>query len=182
MTALQGSLINVEEATALVESQLVSTDPRRTAWEAASEADQAIFCRRATADLAACNWEGRPTTTGQGLPFPRVLANGLAVGGSEGTSPAVPPGAAFSVWSVPGCPGEVYAATALQAAALALRALGHDDAAGIAADAQRGVAGRSSPGGSSSIDLARASSPRARLDPDAWAVMEPLFSWGGDVA
>lgn len=179
---LQGSLINVEEADAIIATRLHSMDPRRTAWAASSQADQEVCCRVATDQIAACAWRGRQTDAEQGTPFPRVMADGTAVAGSSGTAAAIPAGAAFTAWSVPSCPREVYLATAIQAARVALQALGQDDDAAIAADAQRGVTGRSGPGGSASIDLARAASPRSSLDREAWDLLGLLFAWGGDSA
>lgn len=181
MTALQRSYLTVEESDAVIASLLASTDRRRTAWEALSDADCQVLLRKASADLDACNWRGRPYDSEQDLAWPRT-ENGLTVGGKAGTSPPVPDGAGFAVWSVASVPWEILAACALQAAAGAVKALGLSDADDIDGDAQRGVSARSSPGGEVSIDLARAGSARARLDPDAYAACESLIAWGGTLA
>lgn len=173
------SYLTLDEADVLVPMLLTSGDERRTAWEASTEDDRRVCLVRASADLDACPWRGRRADSGQGGPWPRI-DRGIAVGPVAGVAPVpVDPPEEIGVWSRPDVPHALRIATALQAAAHAARNAGFDAHRQTDADVQRGIVGRSGPGGSISIDAARAGTSAARLDPDAHAAIRSMLTTGG---
>ncbi|MCA9288917.1 MAG: hypothetical protein KDA05_10060, partial [Phycisphaerales bacterium] len=179
---LVGSYLTAAEGDALIAERLASFDQRRTAWESLPEADRNVCLRAATRDLDACNWQGRPTDSDQGLAWPRIERSGACVYGLHGSSVPLPDSGEITEWSRAGVPLEILVACAIQAAHKAHAALGLSEAAQLDADAQRGVTARSGTSGSVSLDPVHSRSPRARLDPDALAACEGLLAWGGDLA
>lgn len=171
MTALARSYLTAEETLSLLAEELPSTDERVTCFVAASPADRAVFARAATRDLDAVLWRGRveddaSDTDGdesEDLAWPRVDEFGRDI--LPGGELALPAG--ITEWSRAGVPGAVRRAAAIQAGRNAVRAAGFDRARVAADMAHVGVTGRSGGGASTTVDVGRATSAWANLDPDA---------------
>jgi hypothetical protein len=166
---LARSYNTVAETAALLAEELPSTDERVVAFNAASPADQAVFARQATRDIDAVLWRGRTADEGddgedgQALMWPREDGHGCDIlPGGELELPA-----GIDEWSRAGIPGAIRRAAAIQAARNAARARGFDRARAAADLAHVGVTSRSGAGAGTSVDVARATSPWANLDPDA---------------
>lgn len=145
------------EIDAVIAAVLPRTHDLRMAWEAADNDDKPALIATAQADMDAVAWAGVRASTTQTNSWPRVIR------GETIAEAALPDGVA--AWTVAGIPGAVRVAHAVQAAAHASQALGHDGTRKLLDDAAAGVVGVSGGGQSYSLDAERASRPRMRLHP-----------------
>lgn len=150
-----------DTVSALLAVELVSTDPRRLAWESLDETDQAVIAAQATAMIDGPLWVGIPAGGGseQDTAWPRLWGRCR-----DYVDPDHSPAGDAPVASIP---ARVARAHAIQCAALSLRAVGIDAGRDLEEAANRGVVSQSGGGHSASVDLARANSAWAKLDTDA---------------
>jgi hypothetical protein len=71
ITVGEDSYVTVAEADKYIETHCVSTDERRTAWEALPEADKEVYLRRAAQAIDSIAYPGVKCEAGQALAFPR---------------------------------------------------------------------------------------------------------------
>lgn len=158
--------LSIEQVTARLAQRTVSTDQRRLAWDALSEADRSVCAERAMAAIDAVVWRGRVLEPDQAAMWPR-----LDPGGS-GLLDADPAGSQDAL--VEGIPRALKDAFALQCGHEALAAAGMAPGAHVEDMARLGVTAHAAAGSSESIDLRAASSPWARLCTEAQRAMGHL--------
>lgn len=143
--------LTAAEATAIIASELLSTDPARTTFAALSDDDKAVMIRQATIDHDAVAWDGARAECQQQLAWPRVDRVTREYIGYD-------PDATGNE-SVPHLPRDFRSSVAMQAAHLAMRSAGLDPNAYLEDAAKQGM---TAPGGMA-LDLMRATNPWARL-------------------
>lgn len=67
------SYVTLEEATQYAESHLLSSDPRKAAWESLTDPDKEVLLRNATSTIDSLPLRGRKIVATQALAFPRTL-------------------------------------------------------------------------------------------------------------
>lgn len=67
----QAGYVTTAEAVEYIQSRYVSTDALRLAWEAMSEADQAVYLQKSFDAINLLPFRGRKYVTGQEAAFPR---------------------------------------------------------------------------------------------------------------
>ena len=67
------SYVTLEEATQYAESHLLSSDPRKAAWESLTDPDKEVLLRNATSAIDSLPLRGRKIVATQALAFPRTL-------------------------------------------------------------------------------------------------------------
>lgn len=178
--------LTIAEISAILGEQLPSTDERRTAWEGLADADKTVCARQASFDIDACLWKGRVSEPdSQSAMWPRIwdhrghvrstideIDGTVILPGGEMDLPQALIDEDQTEWSVASIPAGIRVATAFQAAARAVRALGYDKTRQHLDAAHTGVTAKAGAFGSVSFGP-RATSCWANLDRDAMtAAME----------
>lgn len=178
--------LSVEQTTARIATLMVSSDPRRLAWAALSDADRAVVATQAQRDIDACRYRGARVEPDQGREWPRFVRSSPSAYQLSDTLNMTnaylePDTAGDGDAQVEGLPLAVKDAFAFQAAHRAAVSLGLDTAAHVEAAAARGVTSQSAGGVSETIDIRRATSPWSRLCADAQRVLDGLRTCGGAI-
>lgn len=126
-TALTGAIMGHDEVAAVLARIATTGDELRRAFTDTTTADQDTLCCQTTADFNACFWDGEREDADQEHAFPRV---GPPNSDALETEAAIPAGATFTAWSVPGIPWGIRAAFAIQCAHRAHQAKGLSDETG----------------------------------------------------
>jgi hypothetical protein len=167
--AIRTVYLNIAEADAILNHQLMSVETHKQAWDSLADADKDKCLEMATADFDAVAWIGHKADVDQINAWPKINRwDEIILPGGEAKVPAsVVSQTGSEAWSFANLPSEIRIGVALQAAAKAAEALSLDMDSAHLSRARRGITGVSGGGQGVIVNRMVADRPSSHLCPKA---------------